>query len=116
MGVGCHGAGRISQLEGYAALGDLVRAHYPVDLVAVAVRVELGDGRPEACDLHHHLRAVIPREGQITCGLEVVPDVVEDCRVHMALVTAEVRLPAPGQRVEVDPLGLLLAFAAALPR
>ena len=113
------GVGVIAQaalLVAWVLLVELVRAHHPVDLITLAVRVEPGDGRPEAGDLHHHLRAVVPQERQVPGGLEVVPDVVEDGRVHMALVAAEVRLPPPGQRVEVDPLGLLLALAAALPR
>ena len=49
-------------------------------------------------------------------GLEVVPDVVEDRRVDVPLVVAEVGLPAARERVEVDPLGLLDALAPALPR
>ncbi len=46
----------------------------------------------------------------------VVPDGVEDRRADVPLVAAEVRLPPPGQRVEVDGLRLLLPVAAALPR
>src|SRR3984893_7421798 len=97
-------------------LVELVRSHHAVDLVALALGVEVGDRGPEARDLQHHLGAVVAHEGQVLGGLEVVPDVVEDRRVDVPLVVAEVGLPAARERVEVDPLGLLLAFTAALPR
>ena len=45
-----------------------------------------------------------------------MPDVVEDRGVDVALVAAEIRLPAARERVEVDSLCLLLALTAALPR
>ncbi len=75
----------------------------------------MGDRGPEARDLQHHLRAVVAQEGQVLGGLEVVPDVVEDRRVDVPLVVAEIGLPAARERVEMHALGLLLALAAALP-
>ena len=97
-------------------LVELVGAHDAVDLPAVAIRVEVRDRGPEARDLEHHLRAVVAQEVDVVSGLVVLPDVVEDRRVDVALVAAEVRLPPARQRVDVDELGLLLAVAPALPR
>ena len=97
-------------------LVELVGSHHPVDLVAVARGVVVRERGPEAGDLEHHLRPVVEHELDVAGRPVVVPDVVEDRRVHVALVVAEVRLPAPGERVEVHDLGLLLAVAAALPR
>ena len=95
---------------------ELVGAHHAVDLVALALGVEVRDGRPEPRDLQHHLRAVAFDERVVAGGLEVAPDVEEDRGVDVPLVAAEIRLPAARQRVEVDALGLLAALAAALPR
>ena len=97
-------------------LVELVRAHDPVDLPPVALRVVVGDGAPEARDLQQHLGAVVAEELEVVGRVVVAPDVVEDRRVDVALVAAEVRLPASGQRVEVHALGLLVPVAAALPR
>ena len=96
-------------------LVELVRAHHAVDLVALALGVEAGDRCQEARDLEHHLRTVVAQERLVIGGLVVVPDVVEDRRVDVPLVAAEVRLPAARNRVEVDPLGLLDSLAPALP-
>src|SRR5215210_8287789 len=93
-----------------------VRAHDAVDLVPLTVRVEAGDGRPEADDLQHHLDAVAEQELGIFGRLVVPPDVVEDGRVDVPLVVAEVPVPPPRPGVEVDDLGLFLAVATALPR
>ena len=97
-------------------LVELVGAHHAVDLVALALGIEVRDRRPEARDLEHHLRAVVGQERLVIGGLEVVPDVVEDRGVDVPLVAAEVRFPAARERVEVDALGLLGALAPALPR
>ena len=94
---------------------ELVGPHHAVDLIALTLGVEMGDRSPEAGDLEHHLCAIVAQERQVAGGLEVVPDVVEDCGVDVALVTAQVRLPAPRQRVEVHALGLFGALAGALP-
>jgi hypothetical protein len=94
---------------------ELVRAHHPVDLVAVAIWVEVRDRRPEPGDLEHHLRAMVTKERQVLGCLEVMPDVVENRGVDVALVAAEIRLPTARKRVQVDSLRLLLALAAALP-
>ena len=97
-------------------LVELVRAHHAVDLIALALGIEVRDRCPEAGDLEHHLRAIVAQERLVMRGLEVVPDVVEDRRVDVPLVMAEVRLPAARNGVEMDALGLLGALAAALPR
>ena len=49
-------------------------------------------------------------------GLVVVPDIVEDRRVDVSLIMAEVRLPLAGEWIEMGALGLLGTLAAALPR
>ena len=97
-------------------LVELVGPHHPMDLIAIAFGVVMRERGPEAGDLQHHLRPVVEHELGVAGRLVVVPDVVEDRGVHMALVVAEVPLPASRERVEVDDLGLLLAVAAALPR
>ena len=97
-------------------LVELVGAHDAMDLVAVALGVVVRDRAPEAGDLEHHLGAVVAQEVEVVGRLVVVPDVVEDRRVDVALAVAEVRVPVPRQRVEVDDLRLLAAVAAALPR
>src|SRR5205807_1737804 len=84
-------------------------------LIALTLGVEDGDRCPQARDLQHHLRAVVTQELLVAGGLVVVPDVVEDRRVDVTLVAAEVRLPGARQRIEVDLLGLLDPLAAALP-
>src|SRR5690349_24379435 len=87
-----------------------------MDLIAFAFGIEVGDRRPEPRDLQHHLRAVIAQERLVVSRLEVAPYVVEDRRVDVPLVPAEVRLPAARERVEVDTLGFLDSLAPALPR
>src|SRR5918995_1163699 len=94
---------------------ELVWTHDAMDLVPPAIRVELGDGRPEAGDLQHHLGTVTEQEFVVLGRLVVPPDVVEDGRIDVPLVVAEVAIPASRARVEVDDLGLLLAVATALP-
>ena len=95
---------------------ELVRSHHPMDLPAIAIRVEVRDRGPEARDLEHHLGAVVAQEVDVVRGLVVLPDVVEDRRVDVALVAREVGLPLTRERVDVDELRLLLAIAPALPR
>ena len=97
-------------------LVELVRAHHAVDLIALPCGVEVRYRRPEPGDVQHHLRAVAFEERVVAGRLEVVPDVEEDRGVDVPLVAAEIGLPAARQRVEVDALGLLDAFAPALPR
>src|SRR5215211_1971721 len=94
---------------------ELIRTHDAMDLVPPAIRVELGDGRPEAGDLQHHLGTVAEQEFVVLGRLVVPPDVVEDGRIDVPLVVAEVAIPASRAWVEVDDLGLLLAVATALP-
>src|SRR5918999_4333428 len=94
---------------------ELVWTHDAMDLVPPAIRVELGDGRPEAGDLQHHLGTVAEQEFVVLRRLVVAPDVVEDGSVNVPLVVAEVPIPASRAWVEVDDLGLLLAVATALP-
>src|ERR671919_471666 len=94
---------------------ELVRTHDAMDLVPPAIRVELGDGRPEAGDLQHHLGTVAEQEFVVLGRLIVPPDVVENGRIDVSLVVAEVPIPASRAWVEVDDLGLLLAVATALP-
>ena len=65
---------------------ELVGPHDAVDLPAIAVGIEVRDRGPETRDLEHHLGAVIAQEVDIMSGLVVVPDVVEDGGVDMALV------------------------------
>ena len=96
-------------------LVELVWAHDAVDLVPVALRVEVGDGGPEAGDVEHHLGAVVEQELQVIGRLVVAPDVVEDIRADVALVVAQVRLPLTRLGVDVHLLGLFLAVRAALP-
>ena len=74
-------------------LVELVGAHHAVDLPAIAVGVEVRDRGPEARDLEHHLGAVVAQEVDVMSDLVVVPDVVEDRGVDVALVVAE--SPAP---------------------
>ena len=95
---------------------ELVRAHHAMDLVALALGIEVRDRCPEARDAEHHFRAIVAQERLVMGGLEVLPDVPEDRRVDVPLVTAEVRLPAARNGVEVDALGLLGPLASALPR
>src|SRR5262249_10796090 len=95
---------------------ELVGAHHAMDLVTLALGVEVPDRCPEARDAEHHLRAIIAQERLVVGGLEVLPDVPEDRRVDVPLATAEVRLPAARYGVEVDALGLLGSLASALPR
>ena len=52
-------------------LVELVRAHDAVDLVPVAVGVEVRDRGPEARDLEHHLGAVVAQEVEVVGGLVV---------------------------------------------
>src|SRR5829696_10071697 len=94
---------------------ELVRTHDAVDLVPPAIRVEPDYGRPEAGDLQHHLGSVAEQELVVLSRLVVVPDVVEDGRIHMPLVVGEVAIPAPGAWVEVYSLGFFFAIRAALP-
>ncbi len=96
-------------------LVELVRAHDAVDLPPIAVRVEVGDGPPEARDLQHHLGPAVAQEVEVVRRLVEVPYVVEDRRADVPLVAAEIRVPAPRERVEVDDLGFLPPVAAALP-
>ncbi len=63
----------------------LVGTHDAVDLVAVALGVVVRDRAPEARDLEHHLGAVVAQEVEVVGRLVVVPDVVEDRRVDVAL-------------------------------
>src|ERR671914_649939 len=94
---------------------ELVWTHDAVDLVPPAIRVELGDGRPEAGDFQHHLGTVSEQELVVLGRLVVPPDVVEDGRIDVPLVVAEVPIPASRAWVKVDDLGLLLAVATTLP-
>src|ERR671913_1800199 len=95
---------------------ELVWTHDAMDLVPPAIRVELGDGRPEAGDFQHHLGTVAEQEFVVLGRLVVSPDVVENGRIYVPLVVAEVPIPASRAWVKVDDLGLLLAVATALPR
>src|SRR5215216_744226 len=95
---------------------ELVRTHDAMDLVSATIRVKLGDGRPEAGDLQHHLGTVAEQEFVVLGRLVVPPDVVEDGRIDVPLVVAEVPIPASRAWVKVDDLGLFLAVATALPR
>ena len=72
--------------------------------------------RPETCDLEHHLGTVFTKEIAVVRDLVVVPDVIKDRGIDVALIAAEITLPPPGQWVDVNNLGLLLAVASALPR
>src|ERR1700730_7371147 len=96
-------------------LVELVGTHHAVDLVAITLRVEMRDARPEASYLEHHLGAVLEQKVLVGSGLKVMPDVVEDGRVHVALDAAQVRLPDPRARVHMDDLRLLGAITSALP-
>ena len=96
-------------------LMEFVGAHDAVDLVATALRVEVSGAGPKARDLEHHLRAVLLQELGIRGRLIVVPDVVEDGCVDVALVVAEVGVPQSRSRVEMYHLGLFLPVATALP-
>ena len=69
---------------------ELVRTHDAMDLVPPAIRVELGDGRPEAGDLQHHLGTIGLQEGLVAGGLVVLPDIPGDGRVHVALAVGAV--------------------------
>ena len=97
-------------------LVELVGTHHAVDLVAVACRVVVRDRGPEPGDLQHQLGAVVAQELQVVSGPIVLPHVVEDRGVDVALVVTEVGIPLARQRVQVHHLGLLGAVAAALPR
>src|SRR5918998_1918716 len=94
---------------------ELVWTHDAMDFVPPAIRVELGDGRPEAGDFQHHLGTVAEQEFVVLGRLVISPDVVEDGRIDVPLVVAEVPIPASRAWVEVNDLGLLLAVATALP-
>src|SRR6516164_7850162 len=74
---------------------ELVWTHHAVDLVALTLGVEVGDRGPEARDLEHHLGAVVAQEREVPGRLVVVPGVVEDRRVDVALVAAEIRPQRP---------------------
>ena len=74
------------------------------------------DGSPETGDLEHELSTVAAKKCLVVGGLVVLPNVVEDRCVDVAMVMAVVRVPLPGQRVEVHDLRLLGTVAAALPR
>src|SRR5215213_6095340 len=95
---------------------ELVGSHDAVDLVPLTVGVEAGEAGPEAGDLQHHLGAVAEQELGVFGRLVVPPDVVEDGRVDVPLVVAEIPVPPPRPGVEVHDLGLFLAVATALPR
>ena len=93
----------------------LVGAHHAVDLVAVERLVVGGEAGEETRDLEEHLGAVRRQELDVPRALPVLPDVVGDGRIDVALQVADVRQPAAGLRVEVDHLRLFTAVAAALP-
>ena len=95
---------------------ELVWAHDAVDLVAVTLAVVMRDRGPEPRDLEHHLGSVLAEKLEVVRDLVVVPDVVEDRRVHVTLVAAEVRVPPSREWVDMHDLRLLFAVAAALPR
>src|SRR5660397_101927 len=92
------------------------RTHDPQYLVAVQLPIVGGDAGPKAGDLQDHFRAVEAHELRVTGGLIVLPDVVGHGSVYVPLQPAVVREPAAGARVQVNPLCLLPAVAAALPR
>ena len=93
----------------------LVGAHHAHDLVPVERGIEPGDAGPEAADLEDHLRPVVGHELDVAGHLVVLPDVVGDGHVDVALEMRRVGQPTTRQGVEVDDLCLLAPVAAALP-
>src|SRR5215217_5706318 len=79
----------------------LVRPHHPADLVAVGGVVVAGDAGPEAGDLQQHLGAVGGQERQVAGDLVVLPDVVGDGEVDVALAVGAVEQPAARAWVQV---------------
>ena len=63
----------------------LVGSQHAEDVVSLAGRVEGGEAGEQARDLHDDLGAVIPKEGDVTGDLEVLPDVVRDRKVDVPL-------------------------------
>lgn len=94
----------------------LVGSHHTLDLVASDRAVIRGGARPEPSDLEHHLGPVHVEELVIVGRLVVLPDVVGDGGVDVALPEAVVGDPVPRVGIEVQPLALLPPVAAALPR
>src|SRR6185437_13823835 len=97
-------------------LMELVRTHHAVNLIALARWVVVRDRLPEPGNFQHHFRALLGEEGMVVRSLVVVPDVIEDRRVDVPLIVAEVGLPLAGQWIEMGALGLLGALTSALPR
>jgi hypothetical protein len=93
----------------------LVGAHDAVDLVAVPFRHVRSNRRPEAGNLDQQLGAGEAQERRVPGDQEVLPDVVGDGDVDVALQVRVVGQPAPGLRVEVQPLGFLPPVRPALP-
>jgi hypothetical protein len=77
------------------ALVVLVGAHDAVDLVAVLLAVVSGDAGPEAGDLDQQLGADKAQERGIPGDHVVLPDVVGDGDVDVALAVGVVGQPAP---------------------
>ena len=73
------------------ALVVLVGTHHAADAVAVLDVVIGRDRRPEPGDLEHHLCAEEAQELEVARRLEVLPDVVGDRRVDVALEVRRVR-------------------------
>src|SRR6516164_8516516 len=94
---------------------ELVRAHHAVNLIALPGWVVMRDRLPEAGNFQHHFRAVLGQESMVVRSLVVVPNVIEDRRVDVPLIVAEVGLPLAGERIEVGYLSLFSTFASALP-
>ena len=84
-------------------------------VVALRLRLEHREVRPEAGDLQEHLRTLGVQVLGVAGGLAVLPHVVRDRRADVVLEPGVVRQPAPRAGVEMPLLGLLAAIAAALP-
>src|SRR5690606_29549643 len=93
-----------------------VGAHDSGDVEATGFGIFGGEAGEEAGDFEKHFCAVKDEELAVGGGLPVLPDVVGDGDVDVALAVAVVGNPASGCGIEMDGLGFLAAIAAALPR
>ncbi len=99
----------------WVAVVVFVGPHDAQDLVTVFLRIPAGDACPKPCDFKEHFTTVKGHELKVAGNLIVLPDVVGDGGVDMALETRIVGYPAPRFGVQVQLLCFLPAVAAALP-
>ncbi len=92
-----------------------VWTHYTRDLVTPGALVVARNAGPKAGDFKDHLRAVEGHELAIAREHEILPGVVDDGGIDVALPATEVRSPRTGARIEMNLLGFLAPVTAALP-